>query len=56
MINLELNINDAEALLRHAKSYKPSSGDFREDCRLCDALSELAEAIELHLLDIKAFD
>ncbi len=46
MIRLDLNTNDAEALLRHAKSFEPASGDAREDRRLSDALHDLAEAIE----------
>jgi hypothetical protein len=45
LIELELNINDAEALLRHCDAYKPSSGECREDSRLRDALETLASAI-----------
>lgn len=44
-INLDLNQNDAEALLRHCKEHKPASGDHREDARLRDALEALREAI-----------
>ena len=47
LINLELNYNDLEALLRHYHEHKPSSGDVREDRRLMSALETLAEAIEL---------
>lgn len=46
MIRLDLNTNDAEALLRHAKSFEPATGDVREDRRLSDALRDLAEAIQ----------
>lgn len=49
MIVFDLNINDAEALLRHAREQKPNSGDFREDARLRDALNELAHALNRHL-------
>ncbi|MBA6419741.1 MULTISPECIES: hypothetical protein [Pseudomonadaceae] len=49
MIRLDLNTNDAEALLRHAKSFEPATGDAREDSRLSDALRDLAEAIEQSL-------
>lgn len=41
-IELDLNTNDAEALLRHAQSFNPETGDAREDRRLSDALRELA--------------
>jgi hypothetical protein len=46
MIRLDLNTNDAEALLRHAKSFESATGDVREDSRLLDALRDLAETIE----------
>jgi hypothetical protein len=46
LIELELNINDAEALLRHCDAYQPDSGDFREDSRLRDALETLASAVK----------
>ncbi|WP_178091348.1 hypothetical protein [Halopseudomonas laoshanensis] len=49
MIEFDLNTNDAEALLRHARSYIPKTGDIREDARLADALEDLAEAIERSL-------
>jgi len=42
---IDLNQNDADALLRHCQSYKPSSGDSREDARLTDALDALCEAL-----------
>lgn len=45
LIELELNRNDAEALLRHCDAYEPNSGDYREDSRLADALETLASAI-----------
>ncbi|MEH6799992.1 MAG: hypothetical protein V7681_11900 [Halopseudomonas sabulinigri] len=46
MIRLDLNTNDAEALLRHAQSFEPATSDVREDRRLSDALHDLAEAIQ----------
>lgn len=49
MIQLDLNINYAEALLHHARTFRPKSADPREDMRLQDALDDLAEAIEQHL-------
>lgn len=44
-IELDLNINDGEALLHHCQTFRPQSGDAREDRRLADALAQLAEAI-----------
>ena len=49
MITFDLNRNDADALLRHCLAFKPSTGDGREDARLGDALSELVEALKVHL-------
>lgn len=46
LIELDLNTNDSEALLRHCTEYQPSSGDFREDARLADALEVLSVAIK----------
>lgn len=46
LIELELNINDTEALLRHCADYQPDSGDFREDSRLAEALEALMLAIK----------
>lgn len=46
LIELDLNQNDADALLRHCRSLVPASGDAREDRRLEDALDALVEAIE----------
>lgn len=46
LIELDLNQNDKDALLRHCQSYIPASGDAREDRRLADALEALAQAIE----------
>lgn len=48
MIQLDLNTNDAEALLHHARTFRPNSSDPREDMRLQDALDDLVEAIERH--------
>jgi len=45
LIELELNTNDAESLLQHCTSYRPSSGDCAGDCRLSDAMGALAFAI-----------
>jgi hypothetical protein len=44
-VELDLNLNDLEALLRHCHAFIPSSGDKREDRRLADALKALAEAL-----------
>lgn len=46
MIEFDLNTNDAEALLRHCRSFTPGSGDPWEDRRLQDALEALQEALE----------
>ena len=45
LIRLELNTNDSESVLRHCTRYKPSSGDFRENSRLAEALEALVLAI-----------
>lgn len=52
MIQLDLNTNDAEALLHHARVFKPNSSDPREDMRLQDALDDLIEAIERHFQEV----
>jgi hypothetical protein len=49
MIEMDLNTNDAEALLRHCQGFRPLSGDGREDRRLSEALEALQEALERHL-------
>ena len=46
MIELDLNTNDKEALLRHCQSFRTASDDPREDHRLADALEALKEALE----------
>lgn len=46
LIELDLNFNDAQALLRHCTEHQPISQDAREDARLGDALETLAAAIE----------
>jgi hypothetical protein len=46
MISLDLNINDAQALLNHCKHFVPASGDARENRRLQHALEALAEALK----------
>lgn len=45
LIEFELNTNDAETLLRHALSFKPSTDDPRENARLKEALEALSEAL-----------
>ncbi|MHC8314338.1 hypothetical protein [Pseudomonas fluorescens] len=49
MIELDLNTNDAEALLRHCESYVPTDDDPREKRRLQAALEALREALIQHL-------
>lgn len=44
-VELDLGTNDAEALLRHAQTYQPNTGDPWEDARLRDALEALGEAL-----------
>jgi len=44
-IEFDLNQNDLEALLRHCESFKPASGDARDDQRLEDALAALQDAL-----------
>lgn len=46
LIELDLNMNDSESLLRHCADFRPASGDCKEDSRLADALSALAFAIK----------
>mgnify|MGYP003602795107 CR=1 FL=1 len=48
MIELDLSRNYAEALLHHARTFKPTSDDPRDDMRLADALEDLAAAIDQH--------
>lgn len=45
-IQLDLNHNDRDVLLRHCQQFIPNSGDSREDARLIDALEALAAALE----------
>lgn len=51
MITLDLSRNYAEALLHHARTFKPASDDPRDDMRLADALEDLVAAIELHFAE-----
>lgn len=44
-IELDLNQNGLETLLRHCQSFTPASNDSREDGRLSDALEALTEAL-----------
>lgn len=46
LVQLDLNQNDRDALLRHCQSFRASSGDPREDARLADALEALQLALE----------
>ncbi|MGX1126548.1 hypothetical protein [Pseudomonas sp. HLS-6 TE3448] len=46
LIELDLNINDAQALLHHCTEHQPNCGDFRENARLREALETLAAAIK----------
>lgn len=45
LIQFDLNNNEAEALLRHALSFKPSTDDPRENSRLAEALQALSEPL-----------
>lgn len=45
LIELDMNTNDAQALLYHCTEHRPNSGDFRENARLREALETLAAAI-----------
>lgn len=47
LVQLDLNHNDRDALLRHCQTFRPDTGDAREDARLADALDALEEALEL---------
>lgn len=49
-LELDLNHNDAEALLHHCQAFKASSGDAREDRRLESALKALRDALKAQLL------
>lgn len=46
LVELDLNFNDLEALLRHAQAFQPASGDAQEYRRLRDALDTLVDALE----------
>ncbi|MEB3438070.1 hypothetical protein U8291_13705 [Pseudomonas sp. A2] len=46
LIELDLNTNDAQALLRHCADHQSNTGEFRENARLAEALETLAVAIE----------
>ncbi|MFT2159837.1 hypothetical protein [Pseudomonas putida] len=50
LVELDLNFNDLEALLRHAKAFQPATGDAREDRRLRDALDAVVEALEVGMI------
>jgi len=44
LVQLDLNHNDRDTLLRHCQTFRPDTGDAREDARLADALDALEEA------------
>ncbi|PSS59199.1 hypothetical protein [Pseudomonas sp. BBP2017] len=46
LIELELSVKHIEELIRYSRLLQPSSGDAQEDQRLCNALDELARALE----------
>ncbi|MFJ4156208.1 hypothetical protein ACIPZF_15610 [Pseudomonas sp. NPDC089752] len=46
-IEFDLNRNDFDALMRHCLTYRPETGDAREDQRLLDALETLLEAMQV---------
>lgn len=45
LIEFDINMNDAETLLRHCNEHQPNSEDSRENARLKEALQTLAEAL-----------
>lgn len=45
-MNLDLPTAEAEALLRHALEHVPSTGDFRQDAHLREALATLADTLK----------
>lgn len=45
LIEIDLNQNDSDALLRHCLTFNPKTDDPREDQRLRDALETLADAL-----------
>lgn len=46
LIQFDLNVNDAEALMRHCAGHEPNSRDFRENARIREALETLGVALE----------
>lgn len=46
LLQFDLNQNDRDALLRHYQSFRPCSGEPREDARLTDALAALQLALQ----------
>lgn len=56
LFQFDLNQNDRDALLRHCQSFRPDSGDAREDARLADALETLQLALQASDQDIIAGD
>lgn len=45
LVQFDLNQNDLDALLRHCQTFRPATGDGREDARLVDALQALEQAL-----------
>lgn len=45
-IEFDLNRNDFDALMRHCQTFRPATGDAREDQRLLDGLEALLEAMK----------
>lgn len=54
LIEVELGISDAEALLRHCTDHQPSMGDFRESTQLAEAMQTLTSAIHDNM-NLKCF-
>lgn len=46
LLEFDLNRNDREALLRHRQTFCPATREAREDSRLADALTVIAEALQ----------
>jgi hypothetical protein len=56
LIEIDLNNNDAQALLRHCTEHQPNCGDFRENARLREALETLAAAIDDAMSPEKSYE
>lgn len=51
LVQLDLNHNDRDALLRHCQTFRPATGDARENARLADALEALEEALQCPVVE-----